>query len=169
VTGIGHEIDFTIADFAADLRAPTPTGAAERVSPDVAEWRERLARLGGELVAAMREHLDAGVNLARQRADRLERAHPGRRLEQWQQRLDELQERLPLNVNRLLAERHARLKGLAALVQSLGPGAVLARGYAIVHTADGSIARDAASLATGDELDIALARGRVGARVTDRG
>ncbi len=169
VTGIGHEIDFTIADFAADLRAATPTGAAERVGPDVAEWRQRLARLAFELTGAVREQVAEGRDALRQRAERLERAHPGRRLEQWLQRLDELQERLPLNVNRLLAERHARLKGLATLVQSLGPGAVLARGYAIVHAADGSIVRDAASLDTGDELDIALARGRVGARVTDRG
>ncbi|MGH8482273.1 MAG: exodeoxyribonuclease VII large subunit, partial [Nevskiaceae bacterium] len=60
VTGIGHEIDFTIADFAADLRAPTPTGAAEHVSPDAAEWREHLRRL----------------------EQRLQHAHPGRRLQQ---------------------------------------------------------------------------------------
>jgi exodeoxyribonuclease VII large subunit len=166
VTGIGHEIDFTIADFAADLRAPTPTGAAERVSPDVAEWDERLARLRLELDGAMRGRLALGLEAVRHRCDRLERAHPGRRLEQWLQRLDELQERLPLNLKRLLGDRRTRLNGLAALVQSLGPGAVLARGYAIVHAADGSIVRDAAALAAGDALDISLARGAIGAKVT---
>jgi exodeoxyribonuclease VII large subunit len=166
VTGIGHEIDFTIADFAADLRAPTPTGAAERVSPDVAEWQERLARRRLELDGAMRDRLALGAEAVRQRCDRLERAHPGRRLEQWLQRLDELQERLPLNLRRLLGDRRARLNGLAALVQSLGPGAVLARGYAIVHAADGSIVRDAATVAAGDALEISLARGRIGAQVT---
>jgi exodeoxyribonuclease VII large subunit len=165
VTGIGHEIDFTIADFAADLRAPTPTGAAERVSPDAAEWAERLARLRLELDGAMRDRLASGVDAVRQRCDRLERSHPGRRLEQWLQRLDELQERLPLNLKRLLGDRRARLNGLAALVQSLGPGAVLARGYAIVHAADGSIVRDAATLAAGQALDISLARGSVAAEV----
>jgi exodeoxyribonuclease VII large subunit len=168
VTGIGHEIDFTIADFAADLRAPTPTGAAERVSPDAAEWQERLARLRLELDGAMRDRLAAGVEAVRQRCDRLERAHPGRRLEQWQQRLDELQERLPLNVKRLVGDRRARLNGLAALVQSLGPGAVLARGYAIVHAADGSIVRDAAAVADGDALDISVARGSIAALVSSR-
>lgn len=166
VTGIGHEIDFTIADFAADLRAPTPTGAAERVSPDVTEWRERLARLQLELDGAMRDRLALGLDAVGQRGDRLERAHPGRRLEQWLQRLDELQERLPLNLKRLLGDRRARLQSLAALVQSLGPGAVLARGYAIVHAANGSIVRDAAALAAGEALDISLAHGSVGARVT---
>jgi exodeoxyribonuclease VII large subunit len=59
------------------------------------------------------------------------------------------------------------INGLAAQVQSLGPGAVLARGYAIVHAADGSIVRDAAALAAGDALDISLARGGVGARVVE--
>jgi exodeoxyribonuclease VII large subunit len=166
VTGIGHEIDFTIADFAADLRAPTPTGAAERVSPDVAEWRERLARLRLGLDAAVGDQIALGRDRVRQHCERLERAHPGRRLEQLMQRLDELQERLPLNLHRLLGDRRARLQSLAALVQSLGPGAVLARGYAIVHAADGSIVRDAAALAPGDALEVSLARGRVDTQVT---
>jgi len=166
VTGIGHEIDFTIADFAADLRAPTPTGAAERVSPDVAEWREHVLELEYGLADAMRVRLEALRDALDGGRERLERSHPGRRLQQIHQRLDELQERLRHGLRRGLAERRARLQGLAALVQSLGPQAVLARGYAIVQAADGRIVRDAATLAAGDALDIALARGRLGAKVT---
>jgi exodeoxyribonuclease VII large subunit len=164
VTGIGHEIDFTIADFAADLRAPTPTGAAERVSPDVAEWRERLARLGLELDGAMRERLAGGLDALRQRGERLERAHPGRRLEQFAQRLDGLWERLthggPARV-RLLADR---LRGRQQLLNSLNPQAILERGYAIARTADGHVLTDAARIAAGDALDVTLARGVVDAR-----
>jgi exodeoxyribonuclease VII large subunit len=165
VTGIGHEIDFTIADFAADLRAPTPTGAAERVSPDVAEWREHLGELEYGLADALRVRSEALRHELDEFLERLDRSHPGRRLQQVHQRLDELQERLRQGLRRGLAERRSRLQGIAALVQSLGPAAVLARGYAIVHAADGSIVRDAAALAPGDALEIALARGSVAAQV----
>lgn len=165
VTGIGHEIDFTIADFAADLRAPTPTGAAERVSPDVAEWRERLARMGDELVGAMRQQLDGGLEAVRQRAERLERAHPGRRLQQVTQRLDGLWERLahggPARL-RLLADR---LAGRQQLLNSLNPRAILERGYAIARKADGRVVLDPAELAQGEALELMLARGNVGTRV----
>jgi exodeoxyribonuclease VII large subunit len=165
VTGIGHEIDFTIADFAADLRAPTPTGAAERVSPDVAEWRERLVRHTLELDGAINARLAGGRDALRERAGRLERAHPGRRLEQITQRLDGLWERLahagPARL-RLLGDR---LRGRHQLLDSLNPQAILQRGYAIARTRDGHVLTDAARTAAGDELEITLARGTVGARV----
>jgi exodeoxyribonuclease VII large subunit len=166
VTGIGHEIDFTIADFAADLRAPTPTSAAERVAPNVTDWREHLDELEYALADALRVRVDAGAQALRWQEERLERAHPGRRVRQWLQRLDELQDRLRQGLRRGLAERRAHLRGLAALVQSMGPSAVLQRGYAIVQTADGRVVRDAALLAPGDVVEIALARGRAGAKVT---
>ncbi|MGQ0587762.1 MAG: exodeoxyribonuclease VII large subunit [Gammaproteobacteria bacterium] len=143
VTGIGHEIDFTIADFAADLRAPTPTGAAERVSPDADDWHARIAGLAG----------------------RLEHAHPGRRLQQWHQRLDELWERIAHRGHARLRALVERVKSQEQLLASLNPRAVLERGYAIARTADGRVLSDAARVAAGDALDITLARGSVGARV----
>jgi exodeoxyribonuclease VII large subunit len=168
VTGIGHEIDFTIADFAADLRAPTPTGAAERVSPDAAEWRERLARLTLELHGAIDGHLARGRDMLRQRADRLERAHPGRRLEQMTQRLDGLWERLahagPARL-RLLADR---LRARQQLLDSLNPRSILQRGYAIARTRDGHVLTDAARAGIGEALEITLARGTVETKVTGR-
>ena len=213
VTGIGHEIDFTIADFAADLRAATPTAAAERVSPDADEWRDHLHRLQRALADGLRDRLEAGRESLRQRAHRLDLTHPGRRLERLAQRLDELRERLAhggravlqrqgqrleglrqhlgsaqpgrrieLQRHRLhaargrLADRLAeRLRGLrerahtaGLLVQNLNPRAILERGYAIARAADGSVVRDAATLAPGDALDVVLARGTVGTRVTGR-
>ena len=167
VTGIGHEIDFTIADFAADLRAPTPTSAAERVSPNVADWREQVSQLEYGLADALRVRIEALREDLDGQRERLDRSHPGRRLQQIHQRLDELQERLRHGLRRSLGDRRARLQSLGALIRSLGPDAVLARGYAIVHAADGRIVRDAASLGPGDELEIALARGRVGAKVIE--
>jgi exodeoxyribonuclease VII large subunit len=165
VTGIGHEIDFTIADFAADLRAPTPTGAAERVSPDVGEWREHVARLKLELDGAMRDRLAGGLDALRQRADRLERAHPGRRLEQFLQRLDGLWERLghggPARL-RVLAER---LQSRQQLLGSLNPRAILERGYAIARKPTGEVMTDAGGLSPGDALEVVLAHGHLHSRV----
>ncbi|TXH03786.1 MAG: exodeoxyribonuclease VII large subunit [Nevskiaceae bacterium] len=94
VTGIGHEIDFTIADFAADLRAPTPTAAAELVSPDLRDWVRRLDDLDAGLVEAMREGLDARDLALRRFDERLALLHPGRRLQDAGSRLAALRERL---------------------------------------------------------------------------
>ena len=92
VSAVGHEIDFTIADFVADVRAPTPSAAAELVSPDTTERRQRLARLDARLyqctLVALRRRKQALVGLER----RLK--HPGRRLQEIAQRLDELEQRL---------------------------------------------------------------------------
>lgn len=94
VTGIGHEIDFTIADFAADLRAPTPTGAAEQVTPDIADWKTALERQRLDLRRILETQLEERREALGHSAGRLQRLHPGRRLRESAQRLDELQERL---------------------------------------------------------------------------
>jgi len=94
VTGIGHEIDFTIADFAADARAPTPSAAAESVVPDRQTWLAALARSGERLEAAVRREVRVAVSRLHAARQRLALAHPGVRLVQQQQRLDDLEQRL---------------------------------------------------------------------------
>ncbi|AXQ30748.1 exodeoxyribonuclease VII large subunit [Solimonas sp. K1W22B-7] len=94
VSGVGHEIDFTIADFAADHRAPTPTGAAEAVSPDIAEWAERLLARERSLANALQRALRQDNERLERQTRRLELLHPGRRLRDAAQRLDELGSRL---------------------------------------------------------------------------
>lgn len=94
VTGIGHEIDFTIADFVADLRAPTPSGAAELVVPDAAIWRRSLASLQTRIEQLMRRRMRADKEYLGAVQRRLRLAHPGQRLLQRAQRLDELDQRL---------------------------------------------------------------------------
>jgi exodeoxyribonuclease VII large subunit len=165
VTGIGHEIDFTIADFAADLRAPTPTGAAERVSPDVGEWRAQVEDLEHAMADAMRLRLESLDDDVTRHHERLERTHPGRRLQQFSQRLDELWERVahcgPARL-RALAERLAAREQMLA---HLNPRAILERGYAIAQTPEGHVVRDAGELSAGDALEVVLARGSVGTKV----
>jgi exodeoxyribonuclease VII large subunit len=94
VTGIGHEIDFTIADFAADARAPTPSAAAESVVPDRQTWLAALARSDERLAAAVRREVRVAVGRLHAARQRLALAHPGVRLAQQQQRLDDLEQRL---------------------------------------------------------------------------
>ena len=186
VTGIGHEVDFSLADFAADLRAPTPTGAAERASPDIEEWREELRNTANGLRAGISERLQAQRQQLAQFGTRLQALHPGRRLQQRAQQLDDLAERLlhasPLRRTapqglRLsqLAERlrqsqrrrqersSATLTRFASQLAAYNPGAVLERGYAIAFTADGQAARDAAQLPPGSGFTLQLARGQIAA------
>ena len=94
VAGVGHEVDFTIADFVADLRAPTPSGAAELVAPDGAAWLQAVGRTAQRLHSAMRRELQVSVARFSATAHRLQLAHPGVRLHQQMQRLDELSQRL---------------------------------------------------------------------------
>ncbi len=166
VAGIGHEVDFTIADFTADLRAPTPTAAAERVSPDLSELHERLAQFHDRLVREQQDGLGGKRDALQRLQARLEVAHPGRRLQQFTQRLDELNERLRLRLGERLREYGQRLQSVSALLQSLGPQAVLARGYAVVRAADGRVLRQATTVNVGETLDVLLAHGRLGARIT---
>jgi exodeoxyribonuclease VII large subunit len=116
VSGVGHEIDFTIADFAADARAPTPSAAAELVVPDRLACLEAIGRSAHRLASGVRRELRVGSVTLAALTRRLTLAHPGVRLQQQMQRLDDLSQRLAGAMRagvhregRRLAERHARL------------------------------------------------------------
>jgi exodeoxyribonuclease VII large subunit len=112
VCGVGHEVDFTIADFAADVRAPTPSAAAELASPDGPELALLSKRLGGALREAMLQRLRELATQLGQHRKRLQLLHPARRLDQQQQRLDEWERRLRHAISRSLGQRLARLGAL---------------------------------------------------------
>jgi exodeoxyribonuclease VII large subunit len=109
ITGIGHEIDFTIADFAADARAPTPSAAAESVVPDRHAWVAALGRSAHRLEAAMRRELRGAASRLDTALQRLSVAHPGVRLAQQQQRLDDLEQRIAHALAAQLHNKRARL------------------------------------------------------------
>ncbi len=121
ITGIGHEIDFTIADFAADLRAPTPTAAAERVAPDIADWRERLRQQALRLEVAAQRQLRNGQQRLQQAERRLQTQHPGRRLQDRAQRLDELSLRLERAGHTQLRRAGERLRHTQAQLSQRNP------------------------------------------------
>ncbi len=122
ISGVGHETDFTIADFAADRRAPTPSGAAELVVPDAGEWLARLDRDSRRLAAAATRRLGELSRRLGYIRRRLELAHPGTRLRQHAQRLDELDARLRRAVSALLASRRDRLHRIRAGLAAHAPG-----------------------------------------------
>ena len=127
VSAVGHEIDFTIADFVADRRAPTPSAAAEMVVPDRNEWLVRLRQLDARMAQHLRRRLqEMRMRLATLEA-RLQRQHPGRRLRQHSQRLDELGLRLERALRQGLHRRRHRLEALEARLHRFSPMPRLAR------------------------------------------
>lgn len=187
VCGVGHEVDLTLADLAADIRAPTPSAAAELVAPDRAAFmaglhaRERqMARAVENALETPRRRVfeerraldrlrpDAVLAAERERAglllDRATRALAVR-LGEGRSRLARSGERLPLLVAARLRGGSARLAATEAALSALSPFATLERGYAIVRDRDGAIVRDAATRSRGEDLSIRLARGELDARV----
>ncbi len=158
ISGVGHEIDFTIADFVADLRAPTPSAAAELAVPDQTEWLSLLSstleRISGSALRKLAGCREKTAWLIK----RLTQVHPGTLLNQRGQTLDELQLRLQRAAADKLGRIHKRLDPLARALHAVGPQATLERGYAIVSQADG-IVRDAGKLKKGDEIETRFARG----------
>lgn len=169
ISGVGHEVDFTIADFAADRRAPTPSGAAEIAVPDAAEWLARLNKDAGRLHNAMAQRLKVQAERLAWQARRLAVAHPGHRLRQHGQRLDELERRLAGALGRTLQALRARCEAAARTLHAVSPLATLGRGYAIVTRAgDGAILRAAAEVAVGERIRVRLAAGSLTAAVAER-
>lgn len=164
ITGIGHEVDFTIADFVADVRAPTPSAAAEHVSPDCREWLQQInhlqKRLQHLIVSKLQQYQAQLLHIGK----RLR--HPGQRLRDQAQYLDQLEHRLSLAMRHFLQHRQAKLNQAAQALNALSPLHTLERGYAIVRDKKSQdIISTAAALALGDEITIKLAQGGCDCRV----
>ncbi len=121
VSAVGHEIDFTISDFVADRRAPTPSAAAELVSPDASALREAIDGLAQRLRRALRRRLADDARALARLAARLERGSPGGRLRQHQQRLDGLDLRLLRAMRQALRQRHGDVELLARRLHGQSP------------------------------------------------
>jgi exodeoxyribonuclease VII large subunit len=164
VSAVGHETDVTLADYAADVRAPTPSVAGELIVPDRAEIALRVGALSATLAAYMRERLE-DRRLAVDRAlDALEDARPD--LDRPRARIDVLLNRARERIRRELEQRRVAIEGRSLELASLSPRAVLERGYALVHDAEGALVADVAAVRPGDDLSIRLRDGVVHANAT---
>lgn len=163
ISGVGHETDFTIADFVADQRAATPTAAAELATPEQAALHHAIARQQERLHRASRRRL---ADL-QQRLDRLadKLIHPAENLARQREKLGLLTQRLSRASLRLHEQRRARLLRLADNLKQLDPLAVLGRGYALVTDARGQALRDSGQTHVGADLQIRLAHGQIRAAV----
>lgn len=169
ITGVGHETDFTIADFAADLRAPTPTGAATVATPDSRELAAGVAGLAESTVRWMTRRLaDERVRVA-SLAQRLTRLSPAERLAADRQRVDDLARRANRALAAQLRHERERLRGQQLRLAALDPHGVLARGYAIVQTTGGAVVRSVGQVTPGDRLTVRVADGAFGATVARAG
>jgi exodeoxyribonuclease VII large subunit len=168
ISAVGHEVDFTIADFVADLRAPTPSAAAELVARSRLELEGHLDHLGQRLAGQMQGRLE----LLNERVKGLSRRlrSPRQQLRLWQQRQADLARRLDRAMARRQQEAQGRLAALAGRLDLLSPLRTLERGYAIVFAEEtGKAVLDAGTLATGDRLQLRFARGRARATVEETG
>jgi exodeoxyribonuclease VII large subunit len=165
VSGVGHETDFTIADFAADVRAPTPSAAAEIVSPDVAALSEDLDLHQARLAGALGERL----RVQRWRLDeqrlKLRLSSPRAQVAGARQRLGDLGNRALVAVGSGVQLRRVAVGGLIQTLGAVGPMAVLERGYAVVSLrASGRVIRTRQQAQPGTELEVRVADGTFPAR-----
>jgi exodeoxyribonuclease VII large subunit len=166
VSAVGHEIDVTLADLAADVRALTPSEAAERVVPAAEELVAQLRQVEQRLAAALRRRAEAG----RARLDAIARhaafRRPYQRVFELARRLDELDARAVRALRGRMRFARQRIDTVAAHLESLSPLAVLRRGYSLTQrTADGQMIRAAAELSPGDEIATRFASGQAISRI----
>jgi exodeoxyribonuclease VII large subunit len=166
VVGVGHETDFTIAEFAADRRASTPTAAAELVSPSRDALLARLAELAWRLAREWSRKVETSVQTVDSLARRL--IHPRERLRASAQLLQQLVSRLSFSFKKDFQLLQESLEHFRSTLSNLDPAAVLARGYSITRDADGKVVTAAAAVAVGDRLTTRLSKGEIESEVKGR-
>ncbi len=168
VSAVGHETDFTIADFVADLRAPTPSAAAELVVPSREDLAHRLLLIEEALRSAMARQVHTRrLELEAITARRAFR-HPMDRVREQRQRLDELSGRIEMLTRHQLEARRESFRGLAATLDALSPLAVLGRGYSITRKLpEGKIVRSVNELTEGNQVEILFGDGFAAGHITD--
>ena len=159
ISAVGHEPDVTIADFVADLRAATPSNAAELVAPDMSELRDALRSAAARLDQAVDRGLSQRRAALTELSSRRVMQSPTGFIDQRRLELDSIRLRLDAAATGRLNRERQEFARLAAKLDALSPLKVLGRGYSIALDAEGRAVREAAQLKAGDKLDLRLSRG----------
>ncbi len=192
ISAVGHEVDFTICDFVADLRAPTPSAAAEIVIKSKAEISDRVRQLEGRLESVIKYRLSRLRNFLASKAGSRGFVVAENQIRRMAQRVDDLafrleqagrsgvfirlrahrvqlaEQRLSNGVHQRLKKAHQSFANVAHTLDALSPLAVLERGYAICLTPDGQVVRSAESVEIDAAIEVRLHQGRLSAKVTGR-
>ncbi len=169
ITGVGHETDFTLVDFAADLRAPTPTAAAEMATQlDIIGIKANLIETGNTLSSSMVDLIQSRRESSAWLDNRLRFTSPARRLQTERQRLDELNRRWNAAQVHSLRFAEEKFKGLENRLQALNPAAVLRRGYAVI-TKNKKVVSSTSQIQRDDPLLVQIQDGEFNVRVTSNG
>ena len=159
VCGVGHETDYTLADFAADLRAPTPTAAAELVTPDQIDVIYTLNIMRGELTQLIGEKIQENVYQLRAAKTALEYLSPQNLIRQDQQTLDEIESRLINLLSHKIELLSANLFGVEKQLTALDPYAVLSRGYAVVTNEFGDVIKSVKNVSENEVINVKVKDG----------
>ncbi len=168
ITGVGHETDFTLADFASDLRAPTPTAAAEMATPDRNELRQTLDERGQALERAAGNRLQTRQWALRELQSGLLRQSPRERLRRERQRTAEQSRRLNTSIQHRIRLQREQTGAFRARLGALNPLAILQRGYAVVSDRQGRIIRSVAGVQKDDPIQARLHDGTLEAIVRSK-
>ncbi|MFQ3585735.1 MAG: exodeoxyribonuclease VII large subunit, partial [Cyanobacteriota bacterium] len=167
ITGIGHQRDETLADYAADYAAHTPTAAAERVVPDLEELHRQGSQLRQTLINRINQALQRAQHHLNHTQQHLALVHPERLIQAAQDRLTQQRQRLIQAMRHHLHQQHQQQQALRDHLQALDPEAVLRRGYALVRDEQGSLVRTP-HLPPGTRLVIQLASGHLRVQVEEK-
>lgn len=168
VSAVGHETDYTLTDLAADVRAPTPSAAAEMVVPNAAEVMAVLRTLAGRLHGAVSRSLEQKRERLQQLATRPVLIQPQRYLDNLREDVDRAGQRLGASIQLFLERRRQAWASLAGQLETLNPLAVLRRGYAVCKNNSGEVITEAFAVHEGEEVEVLLYRGRLGCLVRSR-
>ena len=167
VSAVGHEPDVTISDFVADVRAATPSNGAELVAPDREDLQKRLVQMQARMQAAMERQL----KLSRQKLDALSEKRvlqsPMNYVQDKRMLLEYSRERLTAASRHLLQGKKEQFVRLTAALDAMSPLKVLARGYSVIRSADGSILQESSGVAPGDTITVDLRSGGLRAEVRE--
>ena len=168
VSAVGHEVDFTISDFVADLRAPTPSAAAELVVPDAGELLSGLKSISARFVNGL-------TGMVRRYEERLNRAaksygfkKPFELFDEYIQRLDDHSEGIDRGILEIVGDKSGDILVLQEKLGLLNPLNILKKGYSVVYDTNGGIVKDAAKIKIGQDINISLYKGKLDATVKEK-